>query len=154
MAKFVVRRSQQLAMAEEHPRPYYSRVIGLAVTTGVPPWEGFVQSPVLGNNLWLLSIKIWVFPKAITAWQYTSVQLYAMAGGNVAYADLKNCIRVLPITDIDGTQKMWHMYDGSTEKAFSLKRFFDGEQRRFALGVRRPAGLADRVQCALEISEG
>ncbi len=154
MAKVVVPRSQQLAMAEEHTRPYYSRIIGLTLSTGVPPWEGFVQSPVLGNNLWLLNVKIWVFPKAITAWQATSVQIYAMSGGNVVYADLKNCLRVMPITDMDGTPKMWHMYDGSTFKEFTMKRFFEGEQRRFALGVRRGAGLADRVQCALEISEG
>lgn len=154
MAKIVVPRSQQLIMAEEHPRPYYSRVIGLTLTTGAPPWEGFVQSPVIGNNVWLLNVKIWVFAKPIVAWQETSVQIYAMAGGNVVYDDLKNMEHVMPITDMDGMPKMWHMYDGQEYKEFTMKRFFSGQQRRFALGVRRTLGDADRVQAALEISEG
>lgn len=154
MAKIVVPRNQQLKMAEEHPKPYYSRVIGMTITTKVPPTEDFVVTPVLGNDIWLLNVKVWVTPKPVVAWQCTRFQIFAGGGKNVGIEDVTEWEIILPLIDNEGKPKNWQISDGQETKEFSMMRFYSGQQRRFAMKVYRDTEPADTIQASLEISEG
>ncbi|MBA7609962.1 hypothetical protein ES703_17165 [subsurface metagenome] len=66
MAKFVVSRDQQAEVRRLYPKPAYSRVINLTlqVEKGLGE-EDFAVTPPIGNRVWLLGVKMWVFVPGI-----------------------------------------------------------------------------------------
>ena len=66
MARIVVERGQQEAVRRAYPKPAYSRWVNLTlqVAAGLGE-EDFAVTPPLGNRIWLLGVKMWVFVPGI-----------------------------------------------------------------------------------------
>jgi len=62
MAKIIVRRDQQAEIRRRYPKPAYSRWINLTlqVAKGLGE-EDLAITPPIGNRVWLLGVKLWVF---------------------------------------------------------------------------------------------
>jgi len=62
MAKVIVRRDQQAEIRRLYPKPAYSRWINLTVQVAAGIGEDdFAVTPPVGNRIWLLAVKMWVF---------------------------------------------------------------------------------------------
>ncbi|MBA7574954.1 hypothetical protein ES708_16770 [subsurface metagenome] len=66
MAKIVVPRDQQEEVRRRYPKPAYSRWLNLTlqVAKGLGE-EDFAVTPPIGNKVWLLGVKMWVFVPGI-----------------------------------------------------------------------------------------
>lgn len=155
MAKIVVGRNQHEEMRRLHPKPAYSRVI--SVSMGLPDdsnWH-YILTPVMGNRVWLLSVDVWVAPKAIDTTQATLFDISIGSGAPRTVEELRTWEVVLPILDENNKRTAWVASDGSEHFHWNMMRFYKGEARRFGIaGIRGTGGGDDLLKVSFEISEG
>lgn len=150
----VANQRQQVYAPALAPKAGYSRVVGLTVRIAAAPGQMHTVSGPVGNNVWLLGVRIWKLPRAINTAVVDYVQVFAGSGRIGAAADLGAWENCLPFRDDAEMPVAFWMHDGRDDVEFTMRRYFHGENRRFALLVYRTGGGADIVQAALEISEG
>jgi len=154
MAKIVVARNQQLAMAAEHPKPYYSRVVsvwlGLVEAAGLQ----YAVTPPVGNNVWLLGVRIWIDLKATDRGQLNYFKVFAGSGKPGSVDDVKSWTDILPVWSTQAADVNWGLYDGSPGMKWSMMRFFEGTERRFGVVAGRVGKDTSVMFASFEISEG
>jgi len=154
MAKIVVARNQQLAMAAEHPKPYYSRVV--SVWMGLIPGAALTYSvtPTVGNKVWLLGVKVWCDLKATDRSQLSYFKVYAGSGKPSDAEDVKKWTNILPVYSSFAADVNWGIYDGSPGIEWPMMRFFEGSERRFGIVAGRSGEDLGDLCASFEISEG
>jgi len=155
MAKTIVPRNQQMAVAQAHPKPYYSRTVLMRMKLErVGDMRAGGITPPLGNRLWLLGVDVWFMSTVDNG--FMSLQL-----------DLK--VGTTEETDLLVIRDKWEpvmrssygpadtilVYGRSIHLHFDMMRFFEAEAKRFAM-VCSIIGVG--VECmglvAWHISEG
>lgn len=155
MAKIVVPRSQQQEMALAHPKPYYSRQVGieLIVPAGVGA-EGWNFTPALGENLWLLGVDFWAFgvDAGETLGGFISIGAgikKPSSGGDIA-------LKWEPVMKYMGIKPM--MYWWSIEQGhfhWDIMKFYEGQPRMLGCSIQNfSATVGWFAWCFFEISEG
>jgi len=154
MAKVIVPRNQQLAMAAEHPKPFYSRVVSLLLDVSQALGLKYVVTPPLGNRIWLLGVRVWCKPKAVDESQHTFFWLYSGEGVANSGEDVANWEKILPKTGLTRGNNYWVMSDGESYMEWKMMRFFEITGRRFGVIAGRSGFGDDILQVSFEISEG
>jgi hypothetical protein len=153
MAK-LVNESQQQRVGILGPRSVYSRVLSVVLAVPVGPGAVYVHTPSVGSDCWLLSVRIWFAPKAVSMAKQT---LFRVLTGTVAAScadDMLTWERVLPCSSVGGKDEPMTAYDGVSGYRWSLRRHWTGAGRMFGLWAERgPLGI-DEVLCSFEIAEG
>lgn len=155
MAKMVVARSQQLEMARKHPKPVYSRVVSVACNViGDGVWR-YVTTPPMGQNLWLLKIDVWRWPRSPDISKGTEFRFFGGSEEPGSVEALERWEEILPVL-LDGkTRHLWRAFDGTNHLQWTMMRFFEGRTRRLALMHMRQVGFGnDAIYVSYEISEG
>lgn len=155
MSKIVVARNQQLAMEAAHPKPSYSRQVGieLIVPAGIGA-EDYNFTDTLGQNLWLLSVDFWAF--GVDADQplggFISIGTgheRPQAGGDIA-------LKWEPVMKYFGIKPM--MYWWSVERGhlhWDMMKFYEGMPRRFGCSIQNfSATIGWAAHVFFQISEG
>lgn len=155
MAKVIVGRNQQLAMAEAHPRPYYSRVLTLelSLAAGIGA-DDFNYTEKLGANLWLIGVDMWVTALALNGecggfFQISTGTDPPKSAGEVCMGWKSLFVHqgIKPYPAFKFFQQ-GHM-------RFNMKRFWEGQPRRFGVyAANFSAAHGLFVVFAFEISEG
>jgi len=154
MAKIVVARNQQLAMAEAHPKPYYSRVVSLFMGCSQVAGLTYSVTPTIGNKVWLLGVKIWAEYKPPDRSQLSYFKVYAGSGKPNSVDDVKQWTNILPIWSTLGADVNWGLYDGDNGFDWPMMRFFEGSERRFGVVAGRQGMDYGVLFASFEISEG
>jgi len=154
MAKVVVPRNQQLAMAALHPKPYYSRVVSVHLYLDPPGTDVFVVTPTLGNRIWLLGVRVFADKKPLDSSQLVSFDIVTGMAEPAGVGDVKKWDRVLPIQNYHYGWEPWRIFDGSHGRVWSMMKFYEGTERRFGVWGWRDGEDNMRMQVSFEISEG
>jgi len=154
MAKIVVPRNQQLAMAEEHPKPYYSRIVSVHLYMHTHGAEVYAVTPSLGNRIWLLGIRAWTTIQPVDLSQFLHFDLVQGSEKAVDVEQVKRWTRLVPIRNYFDGLEYWQIYDGSPGFEWSMMQFFEGSMIRFGAWGWRDGENPVRMQISFEISEG
>lgn len=151
---FTINQSQQIRSGAVYPISAYSRVVSVELAVADPWGWTYVVTPVVGDRVWLLGVKVWMQRVAVDLTQLTSFSIYAGGGRNSSLQDVITWENVLPKINNAGQMISWHQYDGSTGFEWDLSKKYEGDSRRFAL-VGTRTGLGGRlIQASFLIAEG
>jgi len=151
---FVVNRDQQVYTGGLAPKAAYSRIVSVRlIVSQVAGWQ-YVVTPVIGNKVWLLGLKVWSEQKAVDNGQLSYFEVYAGGGRDVVIADVINWERILPMVDNANILQHWQIMDGERGYDWQFQRLYVGEQRRFALVGFRVGQDISLLQASFHISEG
>ncbi len=155
MAKIVVPRNQQLAMAQAHPKPVYSRVVSLGLTVAPDDVWYIAYTGFLGTDLWLLSVDLWNTPRPVNPNNFTEVRMYVGTSTPRGYDDLSTWEPLLPLRVGMGAEASWLVDDGRLHMRWDMMKFFEGLPRRFGMTARRTTAIGyDVVNLSFQVSEG
>lgn len=151
----IVNRSQQTTVGVTHPRPVYSRVISCADTIAAGGTTGYSYTPVVGNVVRLLGVKIWFTPHDFSSTLTAAFRIYTGQGRPQSFAEIDRWEKVLPIFQRGDTAYPWYRVDDFDPFVWSMNQLFIGENRRFGFRVAisvLPRALITMV--SFQISEG
>lgn len=154
MAKLVVSRNQQEEMRRLHPKPAYSRIVSRQLLLTEEMGLEFAYTEPLGNELWLLKVTVWCTIKAPADGQYVRFNIYTGSGLPENYEDVLKWKNILPSADQHGGPVFWQLYDGDNHRSWSMMRFFEATERRFAVVAGRIGAGISFLDVSFEISEG
>lgn len=151
----IVNRSQQVYRGAVYPISAYSRVVSIELTVPDTGITYFHTTPPVGNKVWLLQVKIMVFPKSINAGQGTGVRVLAGSGHNLSLQDVLGWENVLPLYPPNNPIFPWTIRDGIHSLEWDMTRLYEGKARRFAVTGFRGMGLGpDEIYASFQIAEG
>ena len=155
MAKVIVGRGQQEAIARAYPKPAYSRVINL--TLQVPAGlgqEDFAISPAVGNRIWLLGVDLFIMNMDVDV--VCSGFIYISTGTGPKAKAAVIAEQWDPIIRNYGGPKPGFYYSGIRDKFhWDMMQFYEGSGRRFgAMAENLTAIKGWRAWISFEISEG
>lgn len=150
----VINKNQQVFVAGTRPASNYSRVIGVNVTNLVVGVNRFASTPVVGNNVWLKKIQVWVFPKAIGVGPATLLSFRSGSTEPSTFADVLEWDPIIRNVGPGGVDLWWALFDGMNEMEFEFNQLFTGENRRFGIICARIVGGFDTLSVAFTFSEG
>jgi hypothetical protein len=153
MAK-LLNTSQQVYTSALYPLYAYSRIVSVQLVVNAAWGWVYVLTPVIGNNVWLFGVKVWVEPTVINAAQYVTFDVYAGSGVNVAAAQVMDWQRVLPKIDNTGILQHWRYCGGDNTFEWEMTQYFEGLNRRFALVGLRTGPQSLIIQTSFRICEG
>lgn len=147
-------KSQQLVTGVMFPRGVYSRVVSCAVQALAAGPAECSYTPVVGQSVWLLGIKVTGFPAAPTGANQTTFYLLTGTTLPASAAAILEWENILPVF-MGGTAGLpWVKHDGVTEMSWEMNQHFSGTGRRFGIWAQRgPVGL-DELIVSFRISEG
>ena len=155
MARVVVPRNQQLAVAQAHPKPYYSRWINLTlqIQAGVGK-EDFAVTPPVGNRVWLLSVKL-IFMSQTRANAFGGF-VYVSTGTEKEVKAANIAIDWEPVIRQYGGPKPAFYYTGFGDVYdWDMMMFYEGSGRRFGAMAENLSGTETwRLWVGFQISEG
>ncbi len=151
----IVSTGQRLVTAAQNPTSVYSRVVSCVANPkpGVDP--DFAYTSALGENVWLLGVKVFFMPVSPPAIAGVDFQIVTGTTKPVSVAAIYNWEVVLPLLYRGTSGMYWAHYHGVTEMSWVFKKLYTGQGRRFGVWARL-AGIAtvDMVQASFHISEG
>ena len=152
---YILNGNQQVRVRGLQPIPVYSRVVSLRNTLPADnAWYWNVTGP-LGNDLWLLEVKVFSMAKAVNAANYSQFRIYTGSGVVNAMADFDAWDNVLPLHFPAGALGYWRIEDGRDEISWTMAKTLRGENRRLGYIARRPIGMGvDIITVSYQISEG
>lgn len=150
----IVNEGQQVRAGAVYPISVYSRVVSVDLAVAQAWGWTYVVTPVMGNRVWLLGIKVWPQVMAINAAQGIDFELFDGGPGDVSLADVQTWDRLLPKVNNTNVMVPWAITDGSAGFEWDLSRLFVGESRRFALVGTRTGPDAALLQVSFRIAEG
>lgn len=154
MAEFVTK-NQQLQKRAVSPITTYSRVIGVNLVVPDDGTAVFVVTPIVGNMIWLLNIKVMCVPKVVNAAQATAFTLWAGQGRVTNAAAILQWQRICPMIDNTSTERPWVLTDGRDIIEWNMRRRYEGKNRRFGVRAYRAGGVqVDGLWVSFTISEG
>ena len=155
MARKIVGRNQQEEVARLHPMTAYSRqvCIELHVLKGSGAADWFTTPP-LGNRLWLLGIDIWFINPTVDV--LIKGWLVITTGSNKKPTAPQVVYEWEPLLPLVGHSGTWLEWCGiRCHRHYSMRKFFQGSERRFAAYVENKTDLTDwYAHVSFEISEG
>ena len=154
MGKIVVARNQQEEMRRRHPKPAYSRVVSVGQIAVGGGGVVLANTPVLGSRIWLLHIKIILSAKVVNPAQATYFDIRVVQKAAWTYDDFRSGKRILPLWTGETIEPWWQFADGRTDVEWDMMRFFEGQERRFAVAAQRIAEDNMLFVVSFEISEG
>lgn len=151
---FVINRNQQVYTAGMYPIAAYSRIVSVELAL----FEGWgllsAVTPVVGNNVWLLGVKVFKRQEAPDSSQFNFFGIYAGGPGDVSVVQILEWPSVLPKLNSIGQPAFWQICDGKSEMSWQFKKRYEGDGRRFALLARRYGESHSLLQVSFHISEG
>ncbi len=153
MAARLISRDQPLVKGIYYPRGVYSRVVCLHV--GVLAGVGmgsFAFTPVVASRTWLLSVDMWLQPRALTdvisgyIWLRTGLAKEPTYG--VIVFDWSS------VVDLSTTAKNAFYYVGGVQHwRFEMNQLFTGSPRRFGIAVANGVDVMWDLQASFTVSE-
>ena len=155
MARVVVARGQQEAVAREYPKLAYSRVINL--TLQIPAGLGkadFAVSPPVGNRVWLLGVDLFIMNMDVDV--VCSGFIYISTGTDKKVTAPIVAEKWDQIIRNHGGPKPGFYYSGIRDKFhWNMMKLYEGSERRFgAVAENLTAIKGWRAWVSFEISEG
>ncbi len=141
-------------MRRLHPKPAYSRIVSRQLILTQAMGLECAYTETLGNEIWLLKVTVWCNIKALTEGQYVRFNIYTGSGVPDNYEDVLKWKNILPSQDQHGGPTFWQLYDGDNHRSWSMMRFFEETERRFAVVAGRIGEGTSILDVSFEISEG
>lgn len=154
MAKIIVGRDQQAEMRRLHPKPAYSRVVSVQLVVFEEWGDTFVVTPVVGDRVWLLGIRVWCDVKVVNIDRLSFFNIYTGSGNPQNAQDVLAWVNILPSGAQFSGPTYWQLFDGMSGFEWSMMRFFQGSSRRFGIVGSRFGIDYGMLNVSFEISEG
>lgn len=154
MAKTVVARNQQLEMARAHPKPSYSRVVMVSFdVVGGAGNKGFAFTDKFGQKLWLLNVQFWFRSKTVGTPCFVSWRVVTCVDEPKSYDQI--ILELEPVMQMRYYNLPYMGWRSEAEHfSFDMMKFYEGQPRRFAIGVMNGSAPGLIVMASFEISEG
>jgi len=155
MAKTIVARNQQAEVRRKYPKPAYSRWINLTLQVLKGPGEeDFAITPPIGNRVWLLAVKMYVFVSEIP--NCASGFTYIRTGTNKEATAGQVATQWEPVIRNYGGPKpgfYWSCQQGAFD--WEMEMLYLGSGRRFGVVAENlSATVGFRLWISFKISEG
>jgi hypothetical protein len=150
----ILNTSQQQLVGGQYPQSLYSRVVTVVMSVPAGPGAVYVYTPPVGQNVWLLGVRIWFDPKTVN--QAKSTLFRILSGENIPKnaAEILGWDRIFPCSGLSGKDEPMAACDGVLFYEWTMRRHWTGLGRMFGLWAERgPLGM-DEIMCSFEISEG
>lgn len=154
MAK-IVTKDQRLVTGATNPISVYSRIVSCVANPKPGNDPDFAYTTVVGENVWLLGVKIFFMPVAPPAIAGVDFRIVTGTIRPFSAAAIANWEDVLPLLYRGITGQRWTHYYGVTEMSWQLKKLYVGQSRRFGVWAQLAGAAAvDMVQVSFHVSEG
>lgn len=150
----IVNKSQQVIKKGTSPKSAYSRVVSLSLALEPDLIWRHVVTPPLGNNIWLLSLRLWSSDRPYNAIEVTDFEVVTGVTSGETIQDVMVWEKVLPIWQQNRTPIYWTLWDRMPDLSWSIMQRWKGEGRRFGIFGRRNGLTAVTLYISYEISEG
>jgi len=151
----VVNKSQQVVTSGLNPRSAYQRVVNLYLYVdaglGNDDWQ---VTPSLGNNLWLVEVKLTCMPNSVVNKGQAFIYIQAGSGKQAPLVDVLN--EWAPVIPNYGTAKPGFQFYGLQQQfTWQMCKRYLGESRKFGCVVENlSATVAMRFWVSLTFTEG
>lgn len=145
----VVNRNQQVVTTALQPRALYSRTVNLYLCIdGGLGNEDIQITPVLGNNLWLLEVKLTCMPHTVVLKGQAFIYIQAGAGQNPTVDELLNAWDAV-IPNYGTAKPAFQFYGKQQQFTWQMCKRYTGKALRFASIVEN---LSDIVRMRFWVS--
>jgi len=146
--------SQQVVSRAMNPEPAYSRIVSCVEFVPTGPGAVYSFTPVLGQIVRLLEVRIWFAPHAVNMANQTLFRILTGTSQPNTAAEIRLWESVLPLVSPGFTDEPWTAYDGRDSMCWSMNRLYTGQGRRFGFWAERGPVGTDEISASFEISEG
>ena len=150
----ILNQSQQMRVAGVYPISAYSRVVAFHLSLPADAAWYHATTPVLGQRIWLLRVKIKHCPRVPNTANYTTFEVMTGKVRAPTLADIGAWEHVIPNIAEGGPSLTMRMADGCIEWEETMSKFYDGAGRRFGVLARRTGAGADEFCVSFLIAEG
>lgn len=153
MAK-IINKSQQLRTGAVYPISAYTRVIGFNIILPADANWYYATTPVLGQRIWLLRVKVRHCPRVANTANYSNFEILTGKMRAHTLADIGNWEYVIPNAADGHANITFRIGDGCDEWKETMSKLYVGEARRFGILAQRIGAGADQLQTTILIAEG